>query len=168
MAAPKSTWQRILLIVGGLLFVGSCIGFAALVVRGPGARLVERRASPTAVSAPPSTPMAIPVPTPTPRPDADSDGLPDESDLCPALVDPFQNDLDGDGWGDSCDIDIDGDGQANINDACPFDTGRFVMTTHPKSSTSLTRRSCKTRLLRTSAMPAWRHSRIRTPPYPHS
>lgn len=35
--------------------------------------------------------------------DADSDGVPDETDLCPDVFDPYQEDVDGDGLGDACD-----------------------------------------------------------------
>ncbi len=119
MSTLKSSWPRILILVGGLLFVGSSIAFVASFVGGPEEPLAALPASSTPII----VPTANPAPSSTPRPDADSDGLPDASDLCPELDDPIQNDLDGDGWGDVCDIDIDGDGQTNINDACPFDDG---------------------------------------------
>lgn len=45
-----------------------------------------------------------------PPPDADGDGVPDPSDNCPALANPGQEDMDGDGLGDPCDPDRDGDG----------------------------------------------------------
>ncbi|MCE9623312.1 MAG: hypothetical protein K8R99_13305 [Actinomycetia bacterium] len=35
--------------------------------------------------------------------DADGDKIPDEQDVCPAVADPFQGDIDGDGLGDLCD-----------------------------------------------------------------
>ncbi len=38
-------------------------------------------------------------------PDADGDGVPDNRDNCPAVPNPDQNDLDGDGEGDACDLD---------------------------------------------------------------
>lgn len=45
--------------------------------------------------------------------DADSDGHADALDVCPWMPDPAQEDLDGDGFGDLCDIDRDGDGVAD-------------------------------------------------------
>ncbi|MHB8632881.1 MAG: thrombospondin type 3 repeat-containing protein [Thermoplasmatota archaeon] len=45
--------------------------------------------------------------------DRDADGVPDVVDNCPAMYNPDQHDLDGDGIGDVCDADMDGDG---IND----------------------------------------------------
>ena len=53
--------------------------------------------------------------------DADQDGVPDESDICPADYDPEQSDLDEDGLGDACDPDMDGDGILNADDNCPKD-----------------------------------------------
>ena len=37
-------------------------------------------------------------------PDRDGDGVPDDTDNCPALANPDQEDADGDGFGDACDI----------------------------------------------------------------
>ncbi|MCB9786099.1 MAG: thrombospondin type 3 repeat-containing protein [Deltaproteobacteria bacterium] len=55
-------------------------------------------------------------------PDSDGDGAKDfdpvAPDLCPAVYDPEQGDVDGDGVGDACDPDIDGDGVANAIDNC--------------------------------------------------
>lgn len=62
----------------------------------------------------------------SPRRDADGDGVPDAADVCPAVPDTGQNDLDADGAGDACDIDADGDlvpeqGTAGLFlDNCPF------------------------------------------------
>ena len=42
--------------------------------------------------------------------DADGDGVTDDVDDCPAVPNAFQDDLDGDGFGDACDPDRDGDG----------------------------------------------------------
>ncbi len=39
-----------------------------------------------------------------PEPDADMDGVPDATDVCPAVPDPVQVDTDGDGAGDACDL----------------------------------------------------------------
>jgi hypothetical protein len=40
---------------------------------------------------------------PVEGPDADGDGIPDDSDVCPDVVDPYQADTDEDGIGDACD-----------------------------------------------------------------
>lgn len=59
-------------------------------------------------ASPTPTPSASPsaTPTPTPSPDADLDGVLDESDNCPDVVNPSQGDSDGDELGDACDLPI--------------------------------------------------------------
>ncbi|TCK68060.1 gliding motility-associated-like protein [Winogradskyella wandonensis] len=54
-----------------------------------------------------------------PLPDADGDGIPDDTDNCPDIVNTDQSDIDGDDIGDLCDDDIDGDGVLNTDDNCP-------------------------------------------------
>ena len=58
--------------------------------------------------------------------DIDGDGKKNETDNCPKLPNPEQNDLDGDGTGDACDPDGDGDGIPNGTDVCPliYDPGQ--------------------------------------------
>jgi len=60
--------------------------------------------------------------------DSDNDGIPDETDNCPSVYNPDQDDVDGDGVGDDCDNcpytynptqpDLDGDGVGNVCDNC--------------------------------------------------
>lgn len=54
-----------------------------------------------------------------PAQDSDSDGLADDLDNCPMVVNVSQLDSDGDGVGDACDPDLDGDGVNNDVDNCP-------------------------------------------------
>jgi len=49
--------------------------------------------------------------------DDDNDGVPNEMDNCPAIVNPAQEDFNNDGTGDFCG-DADSDGVVDINDAC--------------------------------------------------
>ncbi|HEY3177044.1 MAG TPA: PA domain-containing protein [Candidatus Polarisedimenticolia bacterium] len=54
-------------------------------------------------------------------PDADVDGLSDSTDNCPGVANPGQEDHEGDGLGDICDLDDDNDGVADVSDSCPLD-----------------------------------------------
>jgi hypothetical protein len=56
--------------------------------------------------------------------DADADGVPDRNDNCALVVNPAQQDFDGDGLGDACDEDDDGDAVADAKDCAPFDAGQ--------------------------------------------
>ncbi len=51
--------------------------------------------------------------------DRDRDGVPDAEDLCPDDADAAQEDNDGDGQGDVCDLDDDNDGVPDSLDNCP-------------------------------------------------
>jgi len=50
--------------------------------------------------------------------DRDRDGVPDNTDNCPNVVNTDQDDLDDDGQGDKCDDDDDGDGIPDQSDNC--------------------------------------------------
>lgn len=52
--------------------------------------------------------------------DSDGDGVPDGQDNCPNVVNPDQDNLDGDDNGDACDPDPDGDGVGQGEDNCPM------------------------------------------------
>lgn len=54
------------------------------------------------------------------RPDTDGDGLLDGADTCPMAPDRVSNNVDGDAYGDACDLDDDGDGVLDWLDNCPF------------------------------------------------
>jgi hypothetical protein len=56
--------------------------------------------------------------------DADADGVPDRNDNGALVVNPVQQDFDGDGLGDACDEDDDGDAVADAKDCAPFDAGQ--------------------------------------------
>ncbi|MEE2828994.1 MAG: thrombospondin type 3 repeat-containing protein [Myxococcota bacterium] len=51
--------------------------------------------------------------------DADGDGVLNSDDNCPNEPNPDQADLDGDSFGDACDLDDDADGQPDLADNCP-------------------------------------------------
>ena len=52
--------------------------------------------------------------------DSDGDGVPNNSDNCPAIPNRSQSDIDQDKIGDACDPDVDGDNVRNEVDACPM------------------------------------------------
>jgi MYXO-CTERM domain-containing protein len=52
--------------------------------------------------------------------DTDGDAIGDSCDVCPLAADKLQLDVDGDGVGDACDPDADNDGIQNAADNCPF------------------------------------------------
>jgi len=52
--------------------------------------------------------------------DSDGDGVLNFEDNCPAIANPAQTDTDGDGLGDTCDLDDDNDGIADVVDLQPL------------------------------------------------
>ena len=52
--------------------------------------------------------------------DRDNDGVPNSDDNCIGDVNSNQADLDGDGFGDECDLDDDADGVLDVADNCPL------------------------------------------------
>jgi len=58
--------------------------------------------------------------------DDDNDGVNDDVDNCPLIVNPAQTDTDADGSGDACDNDDDGDGIEDGRDAFPLDKNEFL------------------------------------------
>jgi hypothetical protein len=63
------------------------------------------------------------------NPDIDGDTVPSATDNCPTVSNPGQQDLDGDGQGDACDLDTDGDGH--------FNTRETFHGSNPNSASSL-------------------------------
>lgn len=71
--------------------------------------------TPRPTVAPTATPTPLPTPTPTPAPpDRDADGFADAVDNCPDWFDFYQQDSDGDGLGDRCDVRYDVDGKITV------------------------------------------------------
>ncbi len=52
--------------------------------------------------------------------DSDGDGVCNSNDNCVSVVNPSQQNSDGDTLGDACDVDDDGDGAADLVDNCPL------------------------------------------------
>jgi len=63
--------------------------------------------------------------------DGDQDGLVDSRDNCPDNYNPNQADRDGDGLGDTCDMDLDGDGWLNGSDCSQFDSATWSIPAAP-------------------------------------
>jgi subtilisin family serine protease len=61
--------------------------------------------------------------TPPFDPDRDLDGVPDVEDNCRAVPNPGQEDLDGDGTGEACQVRIDINPEADVNAIHPFSKG---------------------------------------------
>ncbi len=61
-------------------------------------------------------------------PDDDNDSVPDNSDNCPLVANPGQENNDGDAEGDACDVDDDNDGVPDGTDAFPLDATESVDT----------------------------------------
>ncbi|MFQ5718965.1 MAG: thrombospondin type 3 repeat-containing protein, partial [Acidobacteriota bacterium] len=81
---------------------------------------VETPARPSDGSAPgPSTPVLAPVPAAPSASLDDGDGIGPDTDNCPGLFNPGQEDRDADGQGDACDGDGDGDGVGDDRDCAP-------------------------------------------------
>lgn len=57
--------------------------------------------------------------------DSDSDGVGNNTDNCQNTSNPDQENLDGDDYGDVCDVDIDGDGILNGEDVFPRDASEW-------------------------------------------
>lgn len=64
-----------------------------------------------------------------PDPDIDEDGVSNDVDNCPEAANPGQEDMDGDGEGDVCDLNLDGDVSPNNEDCAPnnLSTWRLVL-----------------------------------------
>ena len=60
--------------------------------------------------------------------DSDEDGIGENNDNCPNVVNTDQSDIDNDLLGDVCDEDIDGDGVANSADALPLNPNETIDT----------------------------------------
>ncbi|MYF31588.1 MAG: HYR domain-containing protein [Gammaproteobacteria bacterium] len=58
--------------------------------------------------------------------DGDRDGVLDDDDNCPAVLNSGQTDTDFDGEGNACDTDDDDDGTLDVDDAYPLDPNRSV------------------------------------------
>jgi hypothetical protein len=54
------------------------------------------------------------------NPDLDGDGIPNQTDNCHLIANPGQENTDGDGAGNTCDLDDDNDGRLDTADNCPL------------------------------------------------